>query len=269
MKKIISLFTLLSVFLLTSLCSCGSDSKNVIKVGASPSPHADILNCKAVKDYVESQGYTLEVVEFEDYVLPNMALADETIDANYFQHIPYLNQEIAEKGYQFSVACEVHNEPLNLYGKTFKNDWSNTTVYIVNDASNVERAYKLLLSKGLIDSYSVENFDADYPVYTSKIGVKIKCIDPGLLRFQVEDGGYAVIPGNFAINAWAGASSNYRIFGETITEAHPNIIAVRTEDLGSEKIKVLVDALSQEGVKEFIEQTYGATVNYLFKSYLN
>ena len=270
MKKILVLCTILCVSLLTCLTSCGGEkNEKVIKVGASPSPHADILNCEAVVNYIASKGYTLEVVEFEDYVMPNMALNDKTIDANYFQHVPYLETEMALKGYKFSVACEVHNEPLNLYGKSAKTDWSNTTVYIVNDASNVERAFKLLLANGLIDSYSVDNFDADYPVYTSSIGVKIRCIDPGLLRFQVEDGGYAVIPGNFALNAWgASGAQNYKIFGESTTAAHPNIVAVRTEDLGSEKIKVLVEALSQPDVQLYIEQTYGATVNYLFKSYL-
>lgn len=268
MKKVLNIFTLLCFLLLTSLCSCGKD-ENVIKVGASPSPHSDILSCKAVTDYIESKGYELEIVEFDDYIMPNIALNDKTIDANYFQHIPYLNKEVSEKGYKISVACEVHNEPLNLYGKTSKTDWSNTTVYIINDASNVERAFQLLKVKGLIDSYSVENFDADYPVYTSSIGVKVKCIDAGLLRFKVEEGGYAVIPGNYALNAWGVSGAQiYRIFGETTLEAHPNIIAVRTEDLDSEKTKILVEALSQEAVREYIEANYGVTVNYLFKSHL-
>ena len=267
MKKIFCLCALLCV-LLTSLCSCVDNSK-VIKVGASPSPHTDILSCKAVTDYIESKGYRLQVIEFEDYIMPNIALNDKTIDANYFQHIPYLEQEKSEKNYQFSAACEVHNEPLNLYGKTKKTEWNNTTIYITNDKSNVERAYKLLVANGIIDTYSVENFDADYPVFTSSIGATVKCLDPGLLRFQVEDGGYAVIPGNFALNAWGtNGALEYKILGETTQQSLPNIIAVRTEDLNSEKIRVLVEALSQEAVKEYIEQTYGVTVNYLFKSYL-
>ena len=267
MKKII--FILTFIFLAAiSLTACGDGSK-VIRVGATPSPHAQILNSDAVKKYVESKGYRLEVVVYQDYVTPNKALADFGIDANYFQHIPYLNKEVAEKGYDISVACEVHNEPLNLYGKTNKDDWSNTTIHIINDASNVERAFQLLKANGLIDSYSVENFNAQRPVYESSIGVSIQCIDPGLLRYKVDEGGYAVIPGNFALTAWdTEKASSYKLFGESVDVAYPNIIAVRTSDLTNEKTKVLVEALSRVETKTFIETTYGPTVNYIFKSHL-
>ena len=267
MKKI--LFVLAFIFLASiSLTACGDDLE-VIRVGATPSPHAQILNSDAVQNYAKSKGYKIEVVKYQDYVTPNKALADYGIDANYFQHIPYLNEEVANKGYDIVAACEVHNEPLNLYGKTNKTDWSNTKIHIINDASNVERAFQLLKVNGLIDSYSVENFNAQNPVYTSSIGVTIECIDPGLLRYKVDEGGYAVIPGNFALTAWDSAkATSYKLFGESVEVAYPNIIAVRSEDLGSEKIKVLVEALSTPEVEEFIKTTYGPTVNYVFKSYL-
>ena len=267
MTKILFILTL--VLLATvSLTGCKKDEK-VIRVGATPSPHAEILNSKVVKDYVEAQGYKLEVVVYQDYVTPNKALNDGGIDANYFQHVPYLTEEIETKGYKLSTACEVHNEPLNLYGKEAKTDWSNTKIHIINDASNVERAFQLLKANGLIDSYDVTEFNAQKPVYTSNIGVTLECIDPGLLRYKVEEGGYAVIPGNFALTAWnTEIATSYKLFGESTEVAYPNIIAVRTEDLGSEKTKVLVDALAQAEVKTFIETTYGPTVNYVFKSYL-
>ena len=197
MKKIL----LMVLFILSSLSlfACGK-SKDIdreevkpkyetIRVGATPSPYAEILNSDVVKNYIESKGYKLEVVVYNDYVTPNKALADKGIDANYFQHIPYLELEIAGKGYQISAACQVHNEPLNLYGQQAKADWSNTVINIVNDPSTVERAFKLLKANGLIDSYSVENFDAQNPVYTSSKNVTIKCIDPGLLAKKVDEGG--------------------------------------------------------------------------------
>lgn len=267
MKKY--LFIITFILLLTlSLTSCATD-ENVIRVGATPSPHAEILNSDAVKNYIESKGYRLEVVVYQDYITPNKALNDGGIDANYFQHIPYLNEEVANKGYKISAACEVHNEPLNLYGKENKTDWSNTKIHIINDASNVERAFKLLQANGFIDSYSVEKFNAQRPVYESSIGVTIECIDPGLLRYKVEEGGYAVIPGNFALTAWDSTkASSYKILGESIEVAYPNIIAVRTEDLQSEKIRVLVEAFSTQEIKNFIESTYGPTVNYMFKNHL-
>ncbi len=265
MKKILSL--IIAFVLLVSLVGC-SDSKT-IKVGATPSPHAEILGIEAVKNYVESNGYKLKVVVYQDYVTPNKALNDGGLTANYFQHVPYLTEEVDTKGYKLSSAAEIHNEPLNLYGKENKEDWSNTLINIINDASNVERAFKLLQANGLIDSYSVENFDAGNPVYTSSIGVTIECIESGLLAKKVDEGGYAVIPGNYALTAWqADKAASYKLFGETTDVAYPNIIACRTEDLESEKIKVLVEALAQPEVKAYIEATYGPTVNYCFKSNL-
>ena len=267
MKKI--LVCLFALVLLVCLTACGGNNEKKIIVGATPSPHAEILNSEAVQNYIKSKGYELEVKVYQDYVTPNKALNDGGIDANYFQHIPYLEEEIATKGYKLSVAAKVHNEPLNLYGKTPKDDWSNTKVYIINDASNVERAYKLLVAQGLLKSYSVENFNAQHPVYESEIGVTIECIDAGLLHQKVSEGGYAVIPGNYALTAWgATKAAEYKVFGESTEVAYPNIIAVRTEDLNSEKIKVLVEALSQPEVKKFIEDTYGPTVNYVFESLL-
>ena len=266
MKKIIvSLFVCVLFLCLTA---CGNSEKTIV-VGATPSPHAEILNCDAVKNYIESKGYKLEVKVYQDYVTPNKALNDGGIDANYFQHIPYLEEEIANKGYDLAVAAKIHNEPLNLYGKEAKTSWNNTEINIINDASNVERAFKLLLAQGLISSYSVENFNATNPVYTSEIGVTIKCIDAGLLNKKVDEGGYAVIPGNYALTAWgATKAAQYKVFGESTDVAYPNIIAVRTADLESEKIKVLVEALAQPEVKAFIESTYGPTVNYVFESLL-
>lgn len=257
---------ILSLVLVLCLSACGGNNEKKIVVGATPSPHAEILNSAAVQDYIKEKGYTLEVKVYQDYVTPNKALDDGGIDANYFQHIPYLTKEIEEKGYKLSVACEVHNEPLNLYGIEKKSDFSNETIYIINDASNVERAYALLKANGIIDSYNVENFNAQHPEYTSSINAKIQCIDAGLLHQKVSEGGYAVIPGNYALTAWgANKASEYKVFGEAVDVAYPNIIACRTADLDSEKIKVLVEALSQEAVKKYIEETYGPTVNYVFK----
>lgn len=266
MKKV-----LLILLLVISVCFCGcSKDEKTIVVGATPSPHAEILNSDAVRNYIESKGYKLEVKVYQDYVTPNKALNDYGIDANYFQHIPYLEGEVANKGYKLSVACLVHNEPLNLYGKEKITDFSNQKIYIINDASNVQRAFELLKANNIITSYDVNDFNSQHPVYTTDINVTIECIDAGLLHQKVSEGAYAVIPGNYALTAWGSkVSSEYKILGESIDVAYPNVIAVRTEDLLSEKIKVLVEALSQDEVKNFIEKTYGPTVNYVFESKIN
>ena len=266
MKK---LFVLLAVLVLSLVFgACGND-EFVITVGATPTPHAEILNSDAVKSYVESKGYKLNVLVYKDYVTPNSALADKDLDANYFQHANYLAEEIAQKGYKILNVANIHYEPLNLYGKVKKDAWNDTKVYVINDASNVERAFKLLVAQGLLKSYNMEKFNAQHPedAYESEIGVEIECIDAGLLHNKVSEGGYAVIPGNYALTAWgASKAAEYKVFGESTDVAYPNIIAVRTEDLDSEKIKVLVEALSQPEVKAFIEANYGPTVNYVFEA---
>lgn len=266
MRKILTV--LITLILVLSLSSCKKNEKAII-IGATASPHAEILNSEAVQNYIKSKGYTLEVKVYEKWELLNKALNDYALDANYFQHIPYLTDDNAKQGFKLSAACEVHNEPLNLYGKTSKTDFANETIYIVSDPTNVERAFTLLKSKGIIDSYDVTDFNANEPVYTSSIKAKIKCVAAELLTKHVDEGSYAVVPGNYALSAWgASKATSYKILGESTEVAYPNIIAVRTEDLGSEKTKVLVEALSQPEVQRFIEEKYGSTVNYVYKNLL-
>ena len=265
MRKLL-LISLLSPLFILGAC----DSTPTIFVGATPSPHAEILNSEVIKNFIESKGYKLEVKVYQDYVTPNKALNDGGIDANYFQHTPYLTEEVDTKGYTISSACEVHNEPLNLYSKNSVTDFSNKKISIINDASNVERAFKLLKANDIISSYNVDDFNAQHPIYESSIGVSIECVDPGLLAKKVDDDGLAVIPGNYALTAWGSSkASTYKVLGEDKDVAYPNIIAVRTSDLNNEKTNVLVEALSQEGVKTYIENSYGPTVNYCFKDTRN
>lgn len=260
-------FILIVCFLCVLLLGSCKKNEKVITVGATPSPHAEILNSKAVQDYVKSKGYTLKVKVYQDYITPNKALNDSGLDANYFQHIPYLENQIEEFGYKISAACQVHNEPLNLYGKTAYTTDSikGKTIYIINDVENAERAFKLLKSLGFIDSYDVTDYNPQHPVFASTLGVKVECIAEGLLHKKVDEGGYAIIPGNFALTAWGTSTATaYKLDGESSEVAYPNIIACRTEDLNSEKINVLVEALSQPEVKAYIEETYGPTVNFCF-----
>ncbi|MCR4879590.1 MAG: MetQ/NlpA family ABC transporter substrate-binding protein [Bacilli bacterium] len=264
MRKVL-LFPLLALSL-ASITSCGSSKK--IVVGATPAPHAQILNSEAVQNYVKEKGYELEVRVYQDYVTPNKALDDGGIDANYFQHIPYLEEEVSTKNYKISAAITVHYEPLNLYSKTAVTDFSNKTISIIKDVSNATRALELLKVNNIIDSYDVTNFNAQHPVYTSSIGVTIECIDEGLLTNKVNDDGLAVIPGNFALNAWGSeVATSYKQIGETEEVASPkaNVIACRTSDLKSEKINILCEALAQDAVKTFIEKEYGVTVVYNYK----
>ena len=250
------------------LTSCGND-EYTIRVGATPSPHAEILNSEAVKSYVEAQGYELEVIVYQDYVTPNKALNDGGIDANYFQHTPYLLEEIETKGYDIVSAGEVHYEPLNLYSKNSVTEFQGKTVSIVNDVSNVERALALLKANGIIEGYDMENFNASKPNdYVTGSKVTLECLDPGLLANKVNDDGIAVIPGNYALTAWgADKALQYKILGESkeVAGQKANIIAARKDNYNSEKINVLVAALAQKAVEEFIVSKYGPTVVYSYK----
>lgn len=251
---------------------CNSSSSNTIVVGATPSPHSEILKSAAVQDYIKSQGYNLKVKVYQDYITPNKALNDGALDANYFQHFYYLNDEVENKGYNLTTACSVHFEPLALYSKAKISDFTNKKISIINDVSNCTRALELLKVNGLISSYDVSNFDASHLVYTSEIGVTLEAISEGLLTKKVDDDSLAVIPGNFALTSWgATKATSYKVFSESPETAglNANLIAVRKDDLLNDKTRILVEALSRNEVKEFIENTYGPTVTYAFKDYRN
>lgn len=263
--KTLKLITLTAA--LFAVTGCGNN-KNTIVVGATPCPHSEILNSKAVQDYVKSQGYTLKVKIYQDYITPNKALDDYGLDANYFQHITYLNKEINEKGYDISPACKVHFEPLSLYSKEAVSSFQNAHISIINDESNALRALELLKANNIITSYDGSNFDAGHLVYTSDLNVTITAIAEALLTNIVDDDGLAVIPGNFALTKWGvDKATSYKRFTEANETAgnNANIIAVRTSDLNSEKTNILVDALNQPSVQSFIETKYGPTVSYLFE----
>ena len=269
MKK---LFVLLAVLVLSLVFgACGND-EFVITVGATPTPHAEILNSDAVKSYVESKGYKLNVLVYKDYVTPNSALADKDLDANYFQHANYLADEIAQKGYKILNVANIHYEPLNLYGKDKPESWEGKTINIINDLSNAERALILLKDANLITSYTMEGFNPSNPMANIESElVTIECLDAGLLAAKVNEGGYSVIPGNYALTAWnAKGASEYKILGESeeVAAVSANLICVREDNKDSEKVKILVEALGQESVAKFIEDTYGPTVVYYYQNLL-
>lgn len=262
LTKFIPLF----VVSLLSLSGCDDPAKTIV-IGATPSPHAEILSSNVVKDYIKEQGYKLRLKVYQDYVTPNKALNDGGLDANYFQHIPYLNEEVSTKGYLISAVAKIHYEPLNLYSKNPVFSYVNAKISIVNDVSNVTRAFELLKDYSVIDSYDVSEFNAQHPQYTSSNNVSIQCIDPGLLHHKVEDGELAVIPGNYALTAWGSAiATQYRVIGETeeVAGQKANVIAARTADINSDKINVLVAALTQPSVSNFIAESFGPTVVYSF-----
>ena len=279
MKKIVSLALALTLALSAFMfagCSKKDEPKNsggtsddkTITVGASSTPHAEIL--EQIKDELKKDGYTLKIIVYDDYVLPNKALADGTIDANYFQHKPYLDSFNKENGTDLVSAAAIHYEPFGIYGngvsdlKTLK---EGATIIIPADDSNETRALLLLQQEGIIKLPDGAN--AHDGVTTLDIvddgGCKIQAVQADTVAAQLgnsDEGTIAVINGNYAIQAGlkiADALATEDAKGDA-AQTYANIVAVKKENENSAKTKALVNALKTDAVKEYIEKTFNGAV---------
>ncbi|EYT96828.1 MetQ/NlpA family ABC transporter substrate-binding protein [Enterococcus mundtii] len=274
MKK--KIFGFAATLLLTvGLAACGnggssSDSSNAsddttLKIGASPTPHAEIL--EHVKPLLKDEGIDLEIVKFDDYVLPNQALSEGDIDANYFQHIPYLNKEIDEKGYDFVNAGAVHIEPMGLYSKKIK-DISEledgATIITSNSESDWGRIITILKDAGLVtvkDGVDLETATFD-DIDENPKNLKFNhTIDPALLAstYQNDEGDLVAINANFAYGAGLNPLED-AVLLEKDNSPYVNIIATRKGDEDSDKIKKLIEVLHQEDVRQWIEEQWEGSV---------
>lgn len=275
MKKTISI-VLAIVLALAALTGCGSNSTaaedKVIKVGASATPHAEIL--EAVKEAVKAEGYELEIVVYDDYILPNQALADGELDANYFQHTPYLNSYNASNGTDLSSAALIHYEPFGIYANgvsSLSELADGATILIPADDSNETRALLLLQQEGLITL--PEDASAEVGVSHLDIvdngGYNVVPVQADTVPSQLANsdaGTIAVINGNYAIQAGlkvADALATEAAEGDA-AQTYANIIAVRTGDESNAKITALVNALKTDAVKQFIADTYDGAVVAIF-----
>lgn len=273
-KKIAAL--LAGALCLSALAACGggndtqtaengaSDDKT-ITVGASPTPHAEILN--AAKDVLAEQGWTLEVVEFTDYVQPNTALVDGDLDANYFQHIPYLNNFNKENGADLVSAIEMHYEPFGIYpGKTatLEELADGATVAVPNDGSNETRALLLLQDAGLIklkDGIDPTSDATKLDIVENPKNLDIQEIAAEQLPRSLEDVDLAVINGNYALQADLNAKEDSLITeNPDYAKVYVNVVACRSGDETSDKITALKEALQSDAVKQFIDDTYKGAV---------
>lgn len=270
MKKIIALIlTLAAVF---SLAACGSSSaKTEITVGATAVPHAEIL--EQVKDALAKEGYTLNIVIYDDYVLPNQALAEGTLDANYFQHRPYLNSYNEQNGTDLVSAAVIHYEPFGIYSNgvaSLADLAEGATILIPADDSNGTRALLLLQQEGLIELPEGSSLDSSLTTLdvVDDHGYVITPVQADLIPSQLknsDEGTIAIINGNYALAA--GYTSDdalaYESTDSEATETYANVVAVRSGDENSAKIQALVKALQTDAVKQFINDTYkGSVVAY-------
>ncbi len=266
---------LLASALALSLAGCGgnsssgSDDSKVIKIGATPTPHADILN-NVVAGELEKEGYTLEVVEFTDYVQPNTALDAGDLDANYFQHIAYMEQFNEENGTNLVAVAGVHLEPMGA--------WSNTitsidelkegdTIAVPNDTTNGSRALSILQDNGLIELED-KNGDGFYDEteVTNNNGYEITAIEAANLPNVLADVQLAVINGNYAVDAGLKLSDAVVVENAESEGAfqYVNYIVVNAGDENKESTQALIKAVQSDAVKEYIEKNYGDSVIVAF-----
>ena len=243
--------------------SASAVSLTKLKVGASPAPHAEIL--EAAKPLLAEKGIELEIVEFDDYVLPNTALDGGDLDANYFQHQPYLDSFNEGNGTDIVSAGAIHYEPLGLYlGKTASVDAlaDGAKIAVPNDGSNEARALYLLEAQGLIKVDHEKGFLATALDITEN-GKKLEIVelDADKIPSAIADVDLAVINGNYAIAA--GLNNTVLVTEDAEGESaqtYANIVAVRKGDENRDDIKTLVEVLKSDEIKKFINEKYSGSV---------
>lgn len=249
LKKLI---TIGSFIVLSSLTLAGT-----LKVGASPVPHAELLNF--VKADLQKQGVDLKIVEFTDYVTPNLALSDGELDANFFQHVPYLQKFASERNLKLSAAGKVHVEPIGLYSKkikSLKELKKGASIAIPNDPSNGGRALILLHNKKLLVLKDPKNLYAtEFDVVKNPNNFTFKAVEAAQLPRVLSDVDAALINGNYALESGLNPSKDALLL-EGEESPYANIIAVKTGKEKNPDIQKLLKALHDPKVKEFINKQY-------------
>ena len=293
MKKLTAL--LLTVVIVLALAACGSSAPAAtaapaaapaateapaapaaepvkIVVGASSTPHAEIL--EQVKDALAAEGYDLQIVIYDDYILPNTALEDGQLDANYFQHTPYLNYFNESNGTHLVSAGLIHYEPFGLYGNgvdAVADIAEGATILIPADDSNETRALLLLQQEGLIElpADATAEKGVTHLDIVDDHGFVITPVQADTVPAQLENsnaGTVAVINGNYALGAGLHVENALAVEDASgdAAQYYANLIAVRAGDENSEKTQALVKALQTDAVKDFIASTYNGAVVAIF-----
>lgn len=268
MRKLsIALTALLGLAVLAA--GCGGEKKAApapekkvsIKVGATAVPHAEILN--HIKGELAKNGVNMEVIEFSDYVKPNLSLNDKELDANFFQHEPYLNKFVAERKMNLVSAGKIHIEPMGIYAKKIKDikDVPNgAKIAIPNDPTNGGRALAILESAKLLklkDGVGVNATVGDIVGNDKKLNIVE--IEAALLPRSMDDVDLSVINSNFAMEAKLNPVKD-SLFTEPKESPYANIVAVRKGDEKRPEIQKLVLTLQSPVVKKFIEEKYKGAV---------
>lgn len=241
------------------------ESKGTIKVAASATPHAEIL--AAAKPILAEQGWDLEVTEFDDYVLPNEVVESGEMDANYFQHVPYLDSFNEEKGTHLVEVGKIHYEPFGIYPgtKSSLDDIADGDVIAVpNDTTNEARALLLLQDNGIITLKDGAGLEATVnDIAENPYNVEIQELAAESVARVADEVAYVVLNGNYALQAGFSVAKDALAYEKSDSEAaktYVNVIAVKEGNEDSEKIQALVDVLKSDEIKDFINEKYDGAV---------
>lgn len=260
MKNIKYLITLILAvsFIFTG---CGKKADNELIIGATPVPHAELL--EVVEPLLEEQGIKLTVKEFTDYVTPNIALNDKEIDANFFQHVPYMDTFSAENNIDLVSVATIHVEPLGAYSSKISNIEEieeGAIVAIPSDATNEGRALLLLQKHGFItlkDPTGLTQTPAD--IVDNPKNLKFEELEAASLPRALPDVTFAIINTNYALEADLNPTKN-ALFIESADSPYANIITTRPDNQDDEKILKLIEVLQSQEVREFIEEEYEGAI---------
>lgn len=269
MKKLILLVLALTLAVAAAGCSPSNEKQEpvTLTVGATPSPHAEVL--EHLKPLLAEKGVELEVTVFTDYVLPNLALEDEELDANFFQHTPYLEKFNAERGTNLVDVADIHFEPMGIYGGKSADLSSipqGAEIGVPSDGVNEARALQLLAAQGIItlkDGVGLEATLID--IVENPHDITFYEAEAALLPRQLADLDFAVVNGNYALDAGIEESRlAYEASDSEGAKLFPNILVVKKGNEEKAGIKELIEALTSDDCRKYIEDNYDGYVVPLF-----
>ncbi|HHY12575.1 MAG TPA: MetQ/NlpA family ABC transporter substrate-binding protein [Firmicutes bacterium] len=264
-KKVTRITLILGALALLSVIGLSGCGSKALKIGASEVPHAEIL--EFAKPLLEKEGIEIEIIEFSDFVQPNLQLADKQLDANFFQHIPYLEDMAEQRQLEITWVAKIHIEPLGIYSEkisSLSELEDGAQVGIPNDATNGGRALMLLEKAGLL---TLEEGTGTSATIGDIVGnprkLQLRELDAAMLPRVLPDLDLAVINGNFALQAGLSPTED-ALFLEGGDSPYANVIAVRKEDKDNPSIQTLIKVLTSDEVRQFIDETYEGGVIPVF-----